>query len=147
MSTSIDDLQNEFVIGVSVLGGVCLLLTCAVIGLFVWNIQLHKKIKKLDPFVNFKLQRPKKVNNDHHHRPHQPTSLPVDDFVTVYDNSGYERNERNNRNEIEDKRDLNPIAMRSKASFDNENFSFGSNKLSMNSFRHPDYLHLDNRFY
>ncbi|KYB24991.1 uncharacterized protein LOC103314530 [Tribolium castaneum] len=137
--TSIDDLKSDFVIGVSVVGGVCVLLTCAVIGLFVWNLRLYRKIQKLDPFVNFKLQRPKKVNNDQQQR--QPTTFPSrDDFVTVYDNSGFERNK-------EERRNLNPIALRSKASFDNENFSFGSNKLSLNSFRQPDYLHLDNRFY
>jgi hypothetical protein len=127
MSSTVDDLQRDFVIAVSVLGGVNVLLLCGVVGLYVWNFILTKRLKALEPFVNFKLQRPKLYETSHS-APETPSH--------AYDNSGYER------------RDLNPIAIRSKASFDNANFIIGNpNKLASNSFRSPDYLDLDSRFY
>ncbi|CAH1381016.1 unnamed protein product [Tenebrio molitor] len=127
MSSTVDDLQRDFVVAVSVLGGVNVLLLCGVVGLYVWNFILTKRLKALEPFVNFKLQRPKLYETSHP-APEIPSH--------AYDNSGYER------------RDLNPIAIRSKASFDNGNFIIGNpNKLASNSFRSPDYLDLDSRFY
>jgi hypothetical protein len=56
MSSTVDDLQRDFVVAVSVLGGVNVLLLCGVVGLYVWNFILTKRLKALEPFVNFKLQ-------------------------------------------------------------------------------------------
>ncbi|XP_063912705.1 uncharacterized protein LOC135129484 [Zophobas morio] len=133
----IDDLKFDFIVSVSVIGAACIFLLICVFGLLIWNAHLTKKIKNLDPFVNFKLQRPKLINAE--------TPSPTEPPKNVYDNSPYPKNPMSQPAE---RRDLNPIAIRSKASFDNGNFIFGEpNNLSSNSFKNPDYLDQDSRFY